>query len=392
MISIENFYWTLYENLLGPAGLDCWYYLPFGTTDKLITHEFMLDRPKHSNHVLFHFDQEPVNESSLGYWYDISSAANNWKLCKILANSERSLEKSKICRDRDMLDWYFFYHGFAANNWFRDAQFSPNVYRPIKIYSSYNHLVDGKRSYRMALLARLAARQLLDYGDVSFHATKEQCLNEISCDRSLLSDASKQIIAKHIVDSSRAPPIILDGTVTGEFSARFGYHEYRLWQNSFFHLVNETVFYEQKLHLTEKIFKPIVAMRPFILAAAPGNLKYLKQYGFQTFDKWIDESYDDIVDNDQRLDAITQIVESLCRLTPGELEDLRHDMKPILAFNKKHFFTTFQNKIVDELVDNFDSCVKIWNNGRLDPNRSLARHYNADQVKKVLKRQFIAGT
>ena len=37
------------------------------------------------------------------------------------------------------------------------------------------------------------------------------------------------------------------------------------------------------MHLTEKIFKPIVNKQPFMLLAAPDNLAYLKSYGFKTY-------------------------------------------------------------------------------------------------------------
>mgnify|MGYP003342655425 CR=1 FL=1 len=39
--------------------------------------------------------------------------------------------------------------------------------------------------------------------------------------------------------------------------------------DALWNIVTETVFYYDKLHLTEKIFKPIVHRRPFLLVAAP---------------------------------------------------------------------------------------------------------------------------
>jgi hypothetical protein len=172
-------------------------------------------------------------------------------------------------------------------------------------------------------------------------------------------------------------------TVDGNLSAHFGHREYQLWQSSLLHVVNETVFYQPKLHLTEKIFKPIVAQRPFILVAAPGNLKYLKNYGFQTFGPWIDESYDDILDPDLRLDAVAKEIEKFARMSLPELRNIHQDMQAVLAFNKKHFFGEFRQIIVNELVDNFDQCIRIWNNGRVD-GRELPLHPNLAQVKKVL--------
>ena len=151
------------------------------------------------------------------------------------------------------------------------------------------------------------------------------------------------------------------------------------------HVVNETVFYEPKLHLTEKIFKPIVAERPFVLVAAPGNLAYLRRYGFRTFDQWIDESYDDIMDPDERLDAVCREIERLCSLSIRQLRDLHRDMLPVLQHNKRHFYGEFRQIIAHELVDNFDHCICVWNNGRVD-GRHLPRQPELARVKQILSR------
>jgi hypothetical protein len=148
-------------------------------------------------------------------------------------------------------------------------------------------------------------------------------------------------------------------------------------------VVNETVFYQSKLHLTEKIFKPIVAQRPFILVAASGNLAYIRSYGFQTFSSWIDESYDEIPDPDERLDAIANEISRFAAMSISELNNIRRDMQSVLTFNKQHFFGEFRNLIVNELVDNFDQCIRIWNNGRMD-SRELPLHPDLDGVKRIL--------
>jgi hypothetical protein len=46
--------------------------------------------------------------------------------------------------------------------------------------------------------------------------------------------------------------------------------------------------------LTEKALRPIACGQPFILAATPGSLQYLRSYGFKTFSGYIDETYDTI--------------------------------------------------------------------------------------------------
>ena len=152
----------------------------------------------------------------------------------------------------------------------------------------------------------------------------------------------------------------------GSLSADAGPNELKFNQSALWHVVSETVFYYDKLHLTEKIFKPIFSKRPFILVAAPGNLAYLKSYGFRTFDRWIDESYDNEKDHQTRLEKITVEVEKLCNLSPTDLKKMHQEMREILEFNFNHFYGKFKTIIVQELLDNFKGIAGQWNNGRVD--------------------------
>lgn len=386
MCSIENFYWLLYENLLKPLGLDCWYYYPFGTQNNLsYLVEFQPWHPKSEHHVLFHYDQEPIWNDNFGAHYDILTSVWSANLARILANSEHSQIKKDICKERGMLDWHFFFHGFAALDWYRDSQFIEMDFVPNKIFSSLNRQVRHHRSYRMATVARLLDVDLAKFGDISFHAGYQDIEDEIHDPSSLLSEHDKRLIERTLLSWQDCPLTLDQKQIDGTASAHFGHQEYKLLQNSLVHLVNETVYYEHKLHLTEKIFKPIVTLRPFVLAAAPGNLAYLKSYGFQTFDRWWNESYDDIKDPTARSAMIVSIVENLCTMSKKDLAQMHEEMKPILHFNKKHFFGRFREIIVHELVENFDNCVKVWNNGRVD-GRVLPRHPDLESVKHLLLR------
>jgi hypothetical protein len=122
--------------------------------------------------------------------------------------------------------------------------------------------------------------------------------------------------------------------------------------DAFWHVVTETVFYYDKLHLTEKIFKPIVSKQPFMLLAAPGNLAYLKSYGFKTFNSVIDESYDTIIDNDQRTEAVMRQLHWYCNLTPDEKTNIIQQLEPVIQHNFNHFYGEFKHIITRELLDN----------------------------------------
>jgi hypothetical protein len=309
MFSIENFYWILFQNLLKPLDFDCWYYHPFGTKNILCrSNEFKLEQAKQEHHVLFYFDQEPIWTDDFGMPYNSHPAVWSKKLVKIMANSEHSQIKKTICQQRDMLDWYFFYHGFAALDWFRDGQYIVEHTDFDQVFVSFNHQIRDRRCYRMALTARLLEKNLEKFGLISFHGDQTDCQEECDSPYSLLSRRDKDLVINHMIKSPGIASLLSDkASVNSEFSAHYGVHEHKLWQKCFVHVVNETVFYDEKLHLTEKIFKPIVCSRPFILVSAPGNLKYLKSYGFKTFDTWIDESYDQIIDPSLRLDMIASV-------------------------------------------------------------------------------------
>jgi hypothetical protein len=233
------------------------------------------------------------------------------------------------------------------------------------------------------LIARLADQGLLEQGHVSLHLNHHEYGNwqqEISSNETKLSARSCTLIQQHI-----SQPLVLDQEKTsGNISADFGHREFELWNSGLWHIVTETVFYYNKLHLTEKIFKPIVAQRPFMLAAAPGNLAYLKSYGFETFDRWIDESYDNIQDPDQRLQAIVDQTQRLCSMSRKDLQDMHQEMMPVLEHNFYHLYGDFKKRIVNELVDNFETAVRLWNNGRVDGKELPLHKVDLAGVKKLL--------
>lgn len=396
MITVDQFYWVIFHTLLKPVGLDCRYFYPFGTVKNFIefeysAHPFIVPERacllplnvRHRSHVMFHFDQEPIYEDSDQIIFH-GTQGNHLLRTRILANSEISDLKRMFCKKYKLLDWYFFYHGFAALHWYQDMVYIQYDEGFSHAFLSLNHLVRDRRSYRMSLTAKLMQKNILSAGLVSFYGTKTDCENELANENSLLSSADKTLIDNFLIGSD-LPLKIDDNLVDSTFSARMGHHEYRTRQKGFFHVVNETIFYDKKLHLTEKIFQPIVVMRPFILVGAPGNLAYLKTYGFKTFSDWIDESYDTIADPRDRLDAITNILTDLAGRSKSYLDSMWQDMRPVLEHNKRHFFTDFRRIIVDEMVDNFDTCIRIWNNGRVD-GRELPRHPDLAEAKRILLR------
>jgi len=82
--------------------------------------------------------------------------------------------------------------------------------------------------------------------------------------------------------------------------------------DTYFSLVTETVFDIPYSFRTEKIWKPIVMGHPWIAVANAGYYRDMRNLGFQTYSNVIDESFDSIENNADRLDRIVAIVKDLC--------------------------------------------------------------------------------
>ena len=79
---------------------------------------------------------------------------------------------------------------------------------------------------------------------------------------------------------------------------------------------------------------------------------------------------------------IVHEVNKICQLTRDQLQDLLMDMAPVLEYNKNHFFGEFKRTIVHELVDNWDQCIRRWNNGRVSRHMPLPQ--DLDRVKTLM--------
>jgi hypothetical protein len=271
---------------------------------------------------------------------------------------------------------YYFFHGFAALDWYRGHYALNHNKLIVKHYKydfiTFNRIINNDRSYRIYFVSKLAELGLLDHGQVSFNVTDnlfDDWRNETSNPYSKLSEKAKQHAEQHLVNVDK---LIIDRPeLPGSASA-----DIPRGNDAFWHVVTETVFYYDKLHLTEKIFKPIVSKQPFMLLAAPGNLAYLRRYGFKTFDGIIDESYDLILDNDARIEAVAKQLAWYCSLSDQEKTNVMQAVEPIILHNFHHFYGEFRHIITRELLDNTKTLFKD-----LDHDDS---HINYDDIYHVL--------
>jgi hypothetical protein len=118
-----------------------------------------------------------------------------------------------------------------------------------------------------------------------------------------------------------------------------------LYKSSFVDIVLETfhgrgilkddIFSKINFH-TEKINKPVLACRPFMVLSNKNYLRDLRKiYGYKTFSDYWDESYDDVDDVRKANKIVIDNMKYLQNKSISELEEMLYNMKDILIHNNK---------------------------------------------------------
>jgi hypothetical protein len=109
------------------------------------------------------------------------------------------------------------------------------------------------------------------------------------------------------------------------------------WQQSFLNIVTETVYNINQNHfVSEKIFKPIVGLRPFLVYDTDGAVEWLAARGFEPYVN----DFLDISDLDLSLSQnIAQFLKTLCQQPVSYFQSKYVALVPKILYNKNQFVT-----------------------------------------------------
>ena len=119
--------------------------------------------------------------------------------------------------------------------------------------------------------------------------------------------------------------------------------------HSYLEIVAETIYGTGAIQISDKPFKPILNLQPFIYVTSSGGLKVLKDMGYKTFEPFIDESYDDIEDDVVRMEKIQSEIKRICNMNKNKLHDSYYKMKDILIYNRNNFLSNGTTRVIDTL-------------------------------------------
>ena len=210
------------------------------------------------------------------------------------------------------------------------------------------------RQHRIDLLEYVVSNNLLEQSYYSFDCSEDN-LELIASDGAYPGIKS---IKNNI-------PLVLNKTPERDNPVDIIEDDHKYFENSYFSAVTETMFHRQprgvpnriRLHVpgthpgrfvSEKTFKCIAMKHPFIMVGPYKILEFLKSRGYQTFSPFINESYDNIENEDQRMAAVCAEILRMCNLSEDELVKFTEFAKPIVEHNENVMrnvtdFTTINN-------------------------------------------------
>lgn len=218
------------------------------------------------------------------------------------------------------------------------------------------------RPWRYALVLYLKYHNHIDKGFLSFHGPNERW-SKVDVGGESIETIAQGIrnlglgteYSVKIEELLNQCPIKF-GENTGNDRIGYAYNiqDFAPYEESYFSIITESDFFSSGgVRLSEKTYKAFANLHPFILIGPSGALKLAKQEGFKTFSPYIDESYDDIIDDQERLKAVFYEIERLCNMDLNELNQLYSEMFDILLHNFYHFsFGVKTQLLTEEFVKN----------------------------------------
>lgn len=161
---------------------------------------------------------------------------------------------------------------------------------------------------------------------------------------------------------SLRPAVKDDYLIAGSLNnASVGLEDPNIWKNCYLNVVSETeIKASDDLFVSEKTWKPIIGLRPFVINGDSRTYGYLRRHGFDVFDDiWPVAKLEQATDLEQRTDIIVDIVRDLSN--SRGLKQHWLDLLPRLQYNRNRFFefAKEQKSFASDLFEKNNSTGKV---------------------------------
>lgn len=120
------------------------------------------------------------------------------------------------------------------------------------------------------------------------------------------------------------------------------------WDESFLHIVSECSV--RNTYISEKTWMPIICKKLFITHSKHGFYKNLKNLGFQLYDELFDYSFDSIIDDNDRCNAVVE--QSNLLISKGNFSKVYDQLRDKIEYNSNHALRLATNNTIPDIVKN----------------------------------------
>ena len=255
------------------------------------------------------------------------------------------------------------------------------------ITSRFAMLSRNYQRWRLDFYGKLVKKDLLKHFQYTFSNLIPYADMPVFSHEQLIDDLTGM---GHEVDTVlenwvRGVPYTFD---TVAITEKFSDEVYRVIQTSGINVVIEShfdphYFFPQLKHIkttdlsiafpTEKTYKAVASAKPFIMVSTPNFLSEFRQLGFKTFAPYIDESYDQIYDSQERFTALVNEIERLSKLSEHDFAAVLEKCQEVADYNLQ---VLIQRKHAMGLSDKFSFLKGLTDDSyhvilKDNPNRPL---------------------
>jgi hypothetical protein len=224
-------------------------------------------------------------------------------------------------------EYYFNFHSQVLPCYFTKYTTQDLIMQaPAKIYVNYNR---KPRDHRSALVNNLIEENLLEYGIVTLGKHNNVFSKEVVPTQCLtLNETTTDAVG--------------NWGLSMEFGIPHDIHSLGnmdIWRSHFLTVVGETEFFPwDNMFISEKTWKPILGLRPFVINGQTKIYKYLRDQGFKTFNHYFNGIDLENINELEVHDSIIAVVQYLTTLDKKEIIAMYNDMLPDLKHNRNRFF------------------------------------------------------
>jgi hypothetical protein len=337
-LNVDNTDYWYVDFHLGNHLIDVKLFMPIEIMDRIRNGEVTL--LLNNSHESFH---EPIESIYEYFVRELNFPPKQIRLLSESATIDQEIRKVAARYNTDTIcaDWLRIFEYNVSSYIYRPIYTKLNTLTLKKYDKKFLNLNRRWRKHRPMLVGLLELHNLLEQGYVSFAVNVDGenwdgVWGFLDHYGELNKTELYRILTENKERIENIPDMYLDTPELHVNQVRVGTGLDHFYEDSYFSIVNETNYFKEMgegIFLSEKVFKPVLKLHPFILASRPNSLVKFRELGYKSFSPYIDETYDTEEDDSKRLLMILEETKRLVNLSETELETFLIECKKICEHN-----------------------------------------------------------